>query len=348
MATITGQIYNPFAPIVDPTIPSDDIVPDKQSVSTGLWSAGAGTLSTMFLDSVQSASSGVYYLNVLNAVSSSVSAEIQFAIAYGHRLGSGSYKGNEQFPSRAIYSQYRNVLLDPSDTYFTIGGVNKDHIIVINVERARVKEKIDPGNWQINISGSILGGVAIHSFIDDSGQTVSPTTGKSGRVFNIISGSIAAGSASGTAVGLAYPDMGLLIFDPDILSSSYGVVCNDSHSISGSSQAFVGNAQVFFNALSSSASNNNGFIARNEEQISSTHYFVRVKNREFNFSNNPTFISGTYGDFWNQDMIKNPTVYITTVGLYNDNNELLAVAKLSQPLKKTFNRETIVRVKLDY
>ena len=46
--------------------------------------------------------------------------------------------------------------------------------------------------------------------------------------------------------------------------------------------------------------------------------------------------------------INNPQTYITTVGLYNDNNELLAVAKLSKPMKKDFVREGLLRIKLDF
>jgi hypothetical protein len=95
-------------------------------------------------------------------------------------------------------------------------------------------------------------------------------------------------------------------------------------------------------------SRDSGFIGRNEEEVASTHFFVRVKNQQFNFSNNPTFVTGTLGDLYWQTMIKNPTVFITTVGLYNDGNELLATGKLSQPLKKTFTREALIRVKLDY
>ena len=47
-------------------------------------------------------------------------------------------------------------------------------------------------------------------------------------------------------------------------------------------------------------------------------------------------------------MIGDPQVYITTIGLYNSNNELLAVGKLSKPLLKNKSRELLVRVKLDY
>ena len=54
------------------------------------------------------------------------------------------------------------------------------------------------------------------------------------------------------------------------------------------------------------------------------------------------------GSFTNDDFFKNPRTYITTVGLYNDANELLAVAKLSQPLSKDFTKEALIRIKLDY
>jgi hypothetical protein len=47
-------------------------------------------------------------------------------------------------------------------------------------------------------------------------------------------------------------------------------------------------------------------------------------------------------------LINNPQTFITTVGMYNDNNELLAVAKLSRPLVKDFTKEALIRIKLDY
>ena len=111
------------------------------------------------------------------------------------------------------------------------------------------------------------------------------------------------------------------------------------------------NATKFFNIISGSGVANAGafgFVARNEEEVTSTHFFIRIKNSEYNFSNNPTYTSGSFGDFYNVDFFKDPKSYITTVGLYSDANELLAVAKLSKPLFKNFNREALVKVKLDY
>ena len=98
-----------------------------------------------------------------------------------------------------------------------------------------------------------------------------------------------------------------------------------------------------FNAISGGAD----FQARRTENVSTSHYFVRVQNREFNFSNNPTF-SDTTGSFAQTTFETDPKVYITSIGLYNDSNELLAVAKTSQPIRKTFDSEALIKVKLDF
>jgi len=90
------------------------------------------------------------------------------------------------------------------------------------------------------------------------------------------------------------------------------------------------------------------FVSRREEQLNTTHYFCRATNQKFNFSNNPTFFTSSDGSLTNASFKNDPKSYITTVGLYNDTNELLAVAKLSKPILKSFSREAIVKVKLDY
>jgi hypothetical protein len=336
MATINGQTFTRFDSL-------DDIVSDRQNISAGLWSGGAGTLSSLFTSSVQTSSTGQYYINAYNVATSSLTTtpEVQFAIAYGNKAGSGSLVLNEQYPTRAVYSQYKNVLLTPDDDYFTIDDKNKSHILVMNFNRARIKQKLDPGNWELRIRGS---NANIYKLIDNSSVVTTDTIGNSGRVYNIVSGTIASGLAANPEVfGLAYPDVGILIFDPDKINVSASVAANVSASNTNNA-----NHDKFLTAISGAMSAGSGFIARNEEEVASTHYFVRVKNQQFNFSNNPTFVTGTLGDFYHQSMYKNPTVYATTVGLYNDNMELLAVAKMSQPLKKTFNRENLIRIKLDY
>jgi hypothetical protein len=90
------------------------------------------------------------------------------------------------------------------------------------------------------------------------------------------------------------------------------------------------------------------FQARRTENVSTSHYFVRANNREFNFSNNPTFVTGQVGQFVQSSFERDPKVYITTVGLYDDANELLAVAKTSRPIEKSFDKEVAIKVKLDF
>jgi len=85
-----------------------------------------------------------------------------------------------------------------------------------------------------------------------------------------------------------------------------------------------------------------------EEVLTSNFVFVRARNAEFNYSQNPTFIDSTTGGVRFTDFITAPQTFITTIGLYNDNGDLLAVAKLSKPLKKDFTKEALIRVKLDF
>jgi len=84
-----------------------------------------------------------------------------------------------------------------------------------------------------------------------------------------------------------------------------------------------------------------------EEKVSSQFYFTRITNQEFNYSTNPSFTKSD-GVLQFDSMANNPKVFITTIGLYNDSNELLANAKLSKPLSKDFTKEALVRIKLDY
>jgi len=85
----------------------------------------------------------------------------------------------------------------------------------------------------------------------------------------------------------------------------------------------------------------------NTTELNSTVYFCRVNHNEFNYSSNPTYLSGSKIQVKTQSTDE-PIAYITTVGLYNDNNELLATAKLSEPLKKSASSEYTIRARLDY
>jgi hypothetical protein len=90
------------------------------------------------------------------------------------------------------------------------------------------------------------------------------------------------------------------------------------------------------------------FTINSQETITSDYVFVRPRSAEYNYSENPSYISGSTGEILYPYFITNPQTYITTIGLYNDTNELLAVAKLSRPLLKNFTKECLIRLKLDF
>lgn len=154
--------------------PAQDIVSNlRQTVSSGMWSGGVGTLTTYFTSSTQSSSNGQYYYDMYKTDPASDSeAEIQFSVAYGDRNGSGSLGQTGNFPSKAIYSQYRNLLLTPGDSKFTFGGsVDGDRIYVLTTARARLREKMDPGNWELHLSGSV--GITVGNQLSHTGSLLS-------------------------------------------------------------------------------------------------------------------------------------------------------------------------------
>ena len=366
ITTITNGIYKKFGAI-------DKVTNRTEIVTSGIWSGDTGSLSVnaTYTSSLQIAStSGKYYIDVYNGVTSSTSSEVQFSIAYGDVAGNGAptltQDDSSTLPTKATYNQYRNILLDSADPYFSVysgstaGAHNLENFYAININRARYKERLDPGNISIKLAGTI-GDV---NLIDDSGGTDENVT-TSGRVYNLVSGSLNIGSAlsasiqsytssNGQGWGLFYPDMGIILLNPAALaakvnvnlSAATGSIAGVYHNNSTSASVTVGTSGSI--ALLKALASGNDFQVRRTENVSTSHYFVRANNREFNFSNNPTFVTGSVGQFVQPLFERDPRVYITTVGLYDDANELLAVAKTSKPVEKSFDKEVAIKVKLDF
>lgn len=353
-----GRIYNRFDNA------NDVISNQKEIVTAGVWSDNLASLTTYFTSSTQTTSQRKYYVDVLQDDPANDGAAVQFSIAFGHALGSGSDSTGqlEDSPSRAVYSQYKQLLLTPGDNRFTTAGSGStDYVYIINFKRNRLKERLDPGNWELplvklssraaNATGSVVATTGVIQLIDDSSVT-SATYGESGRVYNIVSGSLNDGIWNSSAphyYGLVYPDHGVMVLDGKMLDQKVLLRTNVSSSSEGN------NHFALYHSISGSGIYTNpatsdpyGFLARNSETITSTHYFVRVKNAEYNFSNNSSYTTGSLGAIAQSTFISDPKTYITTVGLYNDRQELLAIAKLSKPLLKSFQREALIRVKLDF
>ena len=330
----------------------EDISISAESVVTPLWSTNSKTLTTFFTSTNQVASSGNYYYRVYNAdISSDATAQMQFGITYGDKQGSGSEYYNDSVPGKTatstIYGQYRNLVFGDEDTDFTFQGQSSEHIYVITVDRARYKEKLLPGSFNLVLSGSGANKI----YLTDNSKTLTTISYvDSGRVYDIVSGSdgspwdnVTKGyNAQGGSYGKFLPDVGIIILNGEALDATAlnkGIELGTSRT----DDTNGGNIQKFYSTIKSGSF----FEAQAEETVSSNYIFVRVRNSEFNYSTNPSNISGS-GELRHDVMINTPQAYITTVGLYNDNNDLLAVAKLSKPLLKDFTKEALVRIKLDY
>ena len=330
----SGKVYSAFT--------TEDVVEGgTKRVTRGLWSGGSGELTNFFTSSFLSNTQKAYYYEIYNGDPSVSTNEPQFSIAYGHYAGSGSAGTNEDSPSSAIYSQMQQVLLPSNQKFFKFNDTNQDDVYVIAINRARLKDRLDPGNWELCISGS--GGNDMLRLLDDSGDTNQAGNARQTK-YNIVSGSLTGGIQNSTRhFGEVYPQHGIIVLGAALLdtSASLGTV---------RTQADNQNHNRLFLAISGAAAANssNGFQARNEEEVKSTFYFVRAKNGEYNFSNNPTYISGSEGRLNQSTYVGDPKTYITNVGLYNNDNELLAIAKLSKPILKSFQNEVLIKVKLDF
>lgn len=344
-----------------------DVVKGRtQAVTTGLWSNNEPQATQFFIASDQIAptgsndfdiKNGAYYYNVYNVDPSvDTSAEIQFTVAYGHSEGSGSLidlAAGSTLPTKAIYNQYKNILLNPNDTVFTFSlsgsaltGFDSEDIWIINFSSNRFKERLDPGVLEFTLKG----GLGQETFIDDSLENTNVVS-PGGRVFNIVVGTLDGGvtkkyDSQGRGFGLLYPDVGIIILNPTAIAQELG---NDISPDLGT-DGYKQNHAILFNMIKDGAN----FKARSTEFISSRQYFIRVGNQEFNYSNNPTFIKSDEenptidGELRFPQFVNDPQVFITTVGLYNETNDLIAVAKLSQPIKKSFDEEVLIKIRLDF
>ena len=330
----------------------------------------------------------MYYINVFPDGTTHANNDPYFSVAYGNyygNLGSGSFNLDTgsifAFAPKAIYTQYKNILIGSTDLtgkfQMKFGsatnpqGVTADDIFVIDFSSYKMKDRVDEGVFEISLVGT-LGTITLR---DDS-----PFLTQASSVYNLVRGSINDATStlpSYEGIGLLYPNDGVAVFNAQVIDKLIGL-SNVSQSVGPVNQAFANystgsivgipisgqpvywpatvNHKVFFWSIQNS---NNTFKVRKSEYVPARHYFVRVKNRDFNYSNNPTYvydgktvsptgITPSAGTIYNQDFISNPTTYITTVGLYNDNNELVAVAKLSRPAVKTFDNELLCKVRLDF
>ena len=333
----------------------EDVVVSAESITSPVWTGGATTLSTFFTSSTQTGgTSADYYYNIYNTGSALANSRVQFAVAYADKKGSGSLSFNinvpGKSPSSTIYGQYRNLVLGDEDKDFTFGSKVSEHFYALTGDRARYKEKLLPGSLDLVLG--ISGSGARLRLTDDSQVNSTIRFNDAGRVYELVSGSAGtvytAQNANGYteasgSYGKLLPDVGVILLNGNALDLPTGSAGGIQLSTGRGSNTADLNQRVLFDAIKFGGN----FRVQSEETISSNFVFVRARNSEFNYSTNPSLITGS-GEIRHNVMIDTPQTFVTTIGLYNDNNDLLAVAKLSRPLLKDFTKESLVRVKLDY
>jgi hypothetical protein len=333
----------------------EDFIVSVDTVTQPMWTGNNVELTSFYTSSAQRLDkSGEYYLSVFNNEIGQANTEIQFDIAFADKNGKGSsaYNANvslENTYSKTIYGQYRSLILEDETSVFKFGGVEQDSFYVLSIARARFKERLLPGSFDLLLSGSGNANPNLR-LTDNSLDVPLPTYYGTQRAYDIVSGSEGAAhfgtgytSESGS-YGLFLPDTGLILLNAAALDldNIQGINLKTETETNEDND----NPTKLFNAISGSG--NGSFELNCEETLSSDFIFIRARNSEFNYSENPSFISGVNGEVIYDYFINNPQVYPTSVGLYNDSNELLAVAKLSRPLRKDFTKEALIRVRLDF
>jgi hypothetical protein len=320
---------------------STDLVVSNDAVTAPAWFHGSPTLAGANMWTASTFSPApTFYADVYYNSGTTYSTYPQFSIAYGQISGSGAAYFNSLVPSasatRTVYSQYRNLMYADENTSFNFGTGNTaaEDIFVINVNRYSYKESLFPGTFNLNIGGTNL--------TDDSNDATTINYVDCGRVYNVVKGTNGRADAGGTTTasgkyGFFLPDVGVIILNPRALIAA-SIISNFTPSGNVDEKQY----RRLYAVLAGGS-----FTLNSYETVSSDYVFVRVPNNEFNYTTNPSIISGS-GALLFPTLINNPQSYMTTVGLYNDNQELLAVAKLSKPLVKDFTKEALIQVKLNW
>ena len=338
--------------------PDEDMNEDNAIVTSGLFQDGASSITAFHTSSTQYTNTGDYSVDAYRYnPGTNASASVQFGVAYGHREGSGSLGTKGATGDRttaAIFGQFNNLINPPETTAFKFqANTTSKQIYAIVFNRARMREAIEPGGWELRLHAGGTGTTTV-KLIDDSSTNKGGNTDQRNFApeYNVVSGTLSGGtsiktaasaetSGNGGSYGTFYPKLGVILLNPERLQAAPLLMATVSASNTDNR-----NDLTFFKAIKSGSY----FQAKRQEEITSRHYFVRATANNFNSTTNETFYTESVSGVKQviSGIRTDPRVYITTVGLYNGDSELLAIAKLSKPILKSKSREALIKVKLDF
>ena len=268
---------------------------------------------------------------------------------------------NQAEKKRNIYAQMAQVLAgfdtDSNVRVFDFDGdygTANDKMGVaafINFSRLLVKDEIKKGSFSLEFGtgssyASPFAGInTLSDYGADNSYKINSPAGEYGLLYT----SSADATAKSSPRGIIFYQAGVAVLP----------VCSDVFAASATSEwvSSSGGSSTKREILRTGSIDQfvDGFVHRvknisfnNTTELNSTIYFCRANHNEFNYSSNPTYLSGSKVVVKSNDLMAPPRSYVTTVGLYSADNELLAVAKLSEPLRKDPTSELTLRVRLDY
>lgn len=238
------------------------------------------------------------------------------------------------------------------------GGEKMDSCFFVNFARLLSKDEIKKDSFRFAFFSDCpeasmfsptdrAGGITIGDY---GAQTAFKTNSPSGEYGLLYTSSVDTGEDHNPIVGHIYYQAGVVV----LTSSIAGTATPTTTTASAVSLIDTGSVQdLLVSGTIDECANHIRYAFddvdyNNTTELNSTIYFCRASNTEFNYSSNPTYLSSSEIIVKNNNPLADPVSYITTVGLYSADNELLAVAKLSEPLKKSPSNEITLRVRLDY
>tara|TARA_Y100000034_G_scaffold66657_1_gene80444 strand:- start:66 stop:1115 length:1050 start_codon:yes stop_codon:yes gene_type:complete len=343
--------------------PAEDTVTTQITVTNGFFDGGVGIKAgSNYTTSSLSSAQKNYYYNI------QYNSKDHFSCTYGHIAGSGSSEQstNIEGTTQAVYKQFYNLTEISSEklrdeTGWIMNNITQSDAYIIAAERLQMKDRLNPGTWTITLSGSTTMASGSSLSLTDDSKTTDPLSPGSpfGEVYSIVQGS--AGSvttaASTTTYGLFYPDAGLFVLSGTQMSASLPGSGSNTHTQMAGGSRILGNGLAPDTRVNSAADNAwkitralqlGSVTLRSEEKQYIYDYFCRAKANEYNYSNNITFWSGSTYEIRHSDMVTNPQTYISEVGLYDNQYNLVAIGRLSSPINKNFSSEAIVKVRLTY
>ena len=234
--------------------------------------------------------------------------------------------------STPLSAAFRNI----SNYFFSSSAANRIPVAQNNVATTGISRVITIGRTTVDdaiLSGSVTGTFSFGTqadkvIIDQPEQSISGAVGRKGDLVEK--------ADTTNVVGTVFYDSGTLVFHGGDYSRDTNFLIDSASGFVFGPGATAGNVAI----------NNLSFISLN--MLKRSVFFTRAFNQEFNYSNNPTAIANASLGSISSNLTGSPTTFITTVGLYNADNELLAVAKTAPPVKKDFDTEKVFAVRLQY